>query len=88
MTIANLVALLFDRFLEERMLRLYRFDDVDFYRNAETSGGNQVLLNPFMETEHDVAMKFGGFMEEYFIGQGLPYTVHAEIGLYAKSSRE
>jgi hypothetical protein len=85
---ADRIGNLFDRFVETKLNDSYRFGDVDFYADAETRGGNQVFLNPYVKTEHDLAMKFGAFLEHSFAAAGELLSVHAEIGLYGDSGRQ
>lgn len=78
----------FDEFVERRLNDMYRFRDVALYADAETSGGNQVFLSQYVKTEHDLAMKFGSFLEEAFVAADESLSVHAEIGLFKNSSLE
>jgi len=49
----------------------------DFAYPDEVSGLHHKSLNPFLKTEDDIKVKFGGFLEDNLLPLG--YTVHSEI---------
>lgn len=73
----------FDLFVKER-LPAYRIGKA-FYKDVQQS--TEAGLNPYLKTEADVQVKFGGFMESYFAAETHGLVVHAELPIYDELHR-
>ena len=72
----------FTTFVRERFIR-YRIGR-KFYPNGPYPG-DQHGQNPYIKTEADVQVKYGGYLESWLIDRYPELTVHAELPVYSNS---
>ncbi len=80
--IMNITAI-FDLFIK-RCREKYLIGNPQVYTEDLLPVGDQYCINPYLKTEDDVKVKFGGFLEQEFLNQDLPLVVHSELRLYKK----
>jgi hypothetical protein len=70
----------------ERIRHDYGVGDPELYSGVPADTFHR-SLNPFLKTEADLRVKFGGFLEEYLLSraEGRTFTVHAEMLVYPDS---
>lgn len=67
---------------ERGPLMSYSFADPRVYSSISRMGLWQATLNPFLKTEADIQVKFGGFLEAKLRADCDKFTVHAELNPY------
>lgn len=65
-----------------RCINNYRFGDKHHYVDAIKNTKDKYCFNPFISTECDIQIKLGGIIEEYFISNGLLFSVNSEMKIY------
>lgn len=70
----------FKEFVDDRFTR-YRLGR-QFYPDGPYPG-NQYCQNPYLKTEADVQVKFGGYLESWLIYHDPELVVHAELPVYS-----
>lgn len=75
--IKNTITEIFDRWIEGPVSH-YDLADHGIYRAADTKIPKRSALNPFLQNEADVRIKFGGFLEQELLDSDGGLTVHSE----------
>ncbi len=65
----------------------YYFADPAWYFGIERQGLKQASLNPYIKTEADIQVKFGGYLDRRLDELDTSYTVHAELSAYRDNPR-
>ena len=66
---------------------IYRMADNNVYKNIIIKDLWHFSLNPYLKTEADIQMKFGGYLEQRVLNLEKNLTVHAELNVYRKNKR-
>ena len=84
--VKNLIRLYFNQF-KRTLTDNYGIGDKELYDSdfKEIKDRDQYCLNPYLKTDDDVKVKFGGFCETEFIKKKLPYTIHSELHIYGNN---
>ena len=75
----------FSEWLNQVAIPIYHLGGGAIY-SAMNEGGKATrhCLNPFLQSECDIQVKFGGFLDQRLLALGVPLTVHAEMKVYEK----
>lgn len=63
----------------------YGIGDIEIYNNLDLRNADQNCLNPYLKTEDDLKVKFGGFLEIELLNTHSDLTVHSELYIYNKT---
>jgi hypothetical protein len=63
-------------------LQIYKFGEKDLYSGIDKNNVWHASNNPFIKTEADIQIKFGGYLEQFLMRVSPTYTVHAELNAY------
>lgn len=75
----------FDEFNRIHLRHIYGIGDPINYDNKQKAVSDLEAVNPFIHTEADIQVKFGGFLESQLLIMGTGLTVHAELPIYKES---
>ena len=65
----------------------YKLGDKDYYSKVDREKIWHASLNPYLKTEADIQVKFGGFLELRLAEVEPALTVHSELNVYPKNRR-
>ena len=67
--------------------RQYRLSDAALYSPSEMATASRDCVNPYLMSEDDVKVKFGGYLEQRLLGLSSNLTVHTELHLWSTSGK-